>query len=293
MDYNTGIVTDNRYIKHETGYFHPESPQRLEAIYGMLEDSDMRDRFYKVEVRPAEISEIAMVHKQNYIERVAATAGISSTSLDPDTVTSADSYEAALLAAGGLMNAVDRVMDGTVKNAFAFVRPPGHHAEAGRSGGFCLFNNVAIAAEHARKKHGLKRILIADWDLHHGNGTQHSFYADPGILFFSTHQYPFYPGTGSLNEIGSGAGEGYTINVPLSRGKDDADYLRIYRRILDPVSDAFKPELVLLSAGFDICVGDTLGGMKVSEQGFVNLIRCLMNIADRCCGGRLVATLGG
>lgn len=291
--YTTGIVTDTRYIKHDPGAFHPESPQRLEALYEMLEGENMRGKYFQIEPRHAEMSELALVHRHSYIEEVAATAGMARTSLDADTVTSADSYEAALLAAGGLINAVDLVMEGTVKNAFAFVRPPGHHAEAGRSGGFCLFNNVAVAAAAARKKHGLKRILIADWDLHHGNGTQHSFYDDPGILYFSTHQYPYYPGTGSAGETGRGAGEGYTINVPLSRGRGDADYVKIFKELLEPVALAYKPELILVSVGFDICQGDTLGGMEVSVQGFANLMRVLMNIADQCCDGRLAATLEG
>jgi acetoin utilization deacetylase AcuC-like enzyme len=291
--YTTGIVTDNRYIKHDPGAFHPESPRRLEALYEMLESGNMRGKFYQIEPRLVEMSELTLIHRQSYIDEVAATAGIAHTSLDADTVTSADSYEAALLAAGGLIEAVDLVMEGTLKNAFAFVRPPGHHAEAGRSGGFCLFNNVAVAAAAARKKHGLKRILITDWDLHHGNGTQHSFYDDPGVLYFSTHQYPYYPGTGSAGEIGRGPGEGYTINVPLSRGRNDTDYVRIFKELLEPVALAYKPELMLLSAGFDICRGDTLGGMEVSVQGFAKLMRVLMNTADQCCDGRLVATLEG
>lgn len=291
--YTTGIVTDSRYIKHDPGAFHPESPQRLEALYEMLEGGNMRGKYYQIEPRHVEMSELTLIHRRPYIDEVAATAGMSRTSLDADTVTSADSYEAALLAAGGLINAVDLVMEGTIKNAFAFVRPPGHHAEAGHSGGFCLFNNVAVAAAAARRKHGLKRILLVDWDLHHGNGTQHSFYDDPGVLYFSTHQYPYYPGTGSAGEIGRGAGEGYTINVPLSRGRGDADYVKIFKDLLEPVALAYKPELVLVSVGFDICQGDTLGGMEVSVQGFANLMRVLMNIADQCCDGRLAATLEG
>ncbi len=293
MDYTTGIVVDNRYLYHDPGFGHPESPDRLLAVYAMLDEDDMRGRFLRIEPRMAETGEIAMVHSRSYIEHVASTAGVPCTVLDFDTVTSADSWDTALLAAGGLMNAVDRVMEGIVKNAFAFVRPPGHHAETGGSGGFCIFNNVAIAAEHARKKHGIKRILIVDWDLHHGNGTQHFFYEDSGVLYFSTHQSPFYPGTGSIGEMGRGEGEGYTINVPLPRGQGDADYLWIFRKLLEPTAIAYRPELVLISAGFDICRGDSLGAMNVSEHGLAGMTRVLMNIADKCCEGRLAATLEG
>lgn len=293
MGYTTGIVADRRYMDHDPGFGHPESPDRLLAIYAMLDDEEMRKRLLRIEPRLAATGEIAFVHNRSYIERVASTAGVACTALDFDTVTSEDSYEAALLAAGGLMNAVASIMSGAVKNAFAFVRPPGHHAEAGRSGGFCIFNNVAIAAAYARRKHDIKRILIVDWDLHHGNGTQHSFYDDPGILYFSTHQSPFYPGTGSISEMGRGSGEGYTVNVPLPRGQGDADYLWIFRKLLEPLALEYNPDFILVSAGFDICHGDSLGGMSVTEQGCANLTRVLMNIADRCCKGRLAATLEG
>jgi acetoin utilization deacetylase AcuC-like enzyme len=173
------------------------------------------------------------------------------------------------------------------------VRPPGHHAEADRAAGFCLFNNVAIGAMHAIKKHQMKRILVVDWDLHHGNGTQHSFYDDPRIIYFSTHQYPYYPGTGSAQEVGRGAGKGYTINVPLRTGPGDNEYVKIFRTILQPVALEFKPDMVLLSAGFDIYFKDPLGGMKVTPKGFACLARVLLDIADACCGGRFAVTLEG
>ncbi len=293
MGYSTGIVADRRYMDHDPGFGHPESPERLAAIYDMLDEADMKKRFLRIEPRKALVEELSRIHRHAYINRVAATAGMMYSALDFDTIASPDSYDAALLAAGGLMNAVDKVMDGAVRNAFAFVRPPGHHAETTASGGFCIFNNVAVAAAHARERYGLGRVLIADWDLHHGNGTQHSFYGDPGVLYFSTHQHPFYPGTGSAGELGIGPGEGYTVNVPLQRGQGDAEYLKIFKKILEPVAMSYRPDLMLVSAGFDICRGDALGGMDVTEQGFVNLTRVLMNIADRCCGGRLVFTLEG
>lgn len=289
----TGIVRDIRYLNHYMDVFHPESPERLTAIYAMLDEKDMKGKYPLIEPRLATREEIAMVHSRYYIDLVANTAGKPHTYLDPDTSTCADSYETALLAAGGFMNAVDRVVEGTVANAFAFVRPPGHHAEAGRAAGFCIFNNVAIGACHAMKKHGMKRILIVDWDLHHGNGTQHTFYEDRRVLYFSTHQYPFYPGTGGINETGRGEGLGYTINVPLRRGCGDAEYVKIFRKILKPVADAWKPEAVFLSAGFDIHHQDPIGGMRLRPRGFASLTRVLLDIAERHCGGRFVVTLEG
>ncbi|MFB3925074.1 MAG: histone deacetylase [Syntrophales bacterium] len=293
MPSKTGIVKDYRYLKHETSSFHPESPKRLEAIYKMLESPEMKGKLVEIEPRHASIDEIQLIHDPEYIELVARTANLSHSYLDPDTETSPESYETALLAAGGFCNAVDAVMKKDVRNAFAFVRPPGHHAESNRAAGFCLFNNMAIGAMYAMKNYGLKRILIVDWDLHHGNGTQHSFYEDPRVIYFSTHQYPFYPGTGSLHEIGRGKGLGFTINVPLSRGPGDAEYLKIFRTVLTPVALEFKPELVLLSAGFDIYYQDPLGGMKVTPKGFATLARALMNIAQTCCEGRFAVVLEG
>ena len=293
MSRKTGIVQDQRYVAHVAGFDHPESPERLTAIYAMLALPDMADKFIRIPARAATVDELAMVHSRSYIDLVADTAGRSFTPLDPDTATSAESFTAALLAAGGLLNAIDSVIVGEVDNAFALVRPPGHHAEDRGAMGFCLFNNVAIGALHAITRHHLQRVLIVDWDLHHGNGTQHSFYEDPRVLYFSTHQYPYYPGTGDLQENGRGAGLGYTINVPLHPGADDAVYLDIFRKILQPLALKFQPELILVSAGFDTYAQDPLGGMEVTTEGFAHLTRVLMNIADACCRGRLVMTLEG
>jgi acetoin utilization deacetylase AcuC-like enzyme len=199
----------------------------------------------------------------------------------------------ARLAAGGLMNAIDAVMAKEVDNAFAFVRPPGHHAGEGNSAGFCVFNNVAVGAMHAMKKHGMKKILIVDWDLHHGNGTQKTFYSDRRVLYFSTHQYPFYPGTGGLQETGEGQALGYTVNVPLRHGAVNGTFVSIFRSILEPIANAFKPELILVSAGFDTYYQDPLGGMRVTPDGFAAMARVLLNIADRCCSGRVVGVLEG
>lgn len=289
----TAIVKDYRYLNHETSAFHPESPKRLEAIYKMLEGADMKGKFLNVEPRLAEKSEVEMIHTSSYVRTVANTADSPHCYLDPDTETSPDSYETALLAVGGLCNAIDAVVEGKANNSFAFVRPPGHHAEADRAAGFCLFNNVAIGAMHAIRKFSMERVLIVDWDLHHGNGTQHSFYDDPRVIYFSTHQYPYYPGTGSLQETGRGKGAGYTINVPLRTGPGDNEFVKIFTDILKPVALEYRPELVLLSAGFDIYFQDPLGGMKVTPKGFACLVRILLDIAEACCQGRFAVTLEG
>jgi len=289
----TGIVLDKRYIDHRPGDFHPESPKRLETIYEMLNDADMVNKHSHVPVREVTLDELSYIHSQGYISTVAATAGKPYGFLDGDTQTSSGSYLAALLAAGGLCNAIKMVNDGDLDNAFGLVRPPGHHAEKSSGRGFCLFNNVAIGAVFAQKKLNLNRVLIADWDLHHGNGTQHSFENDPSVLYFSTHQYPYYPGSGSFNEVGEGAGEGFTVNVPLSTGYGDAEYIAIYNQILRPIALEFKPDLVLVSVGFDIYRDDPLGGMNVTPEGFAGLTRILMEVAGSTCNGKLILTLEG
>jgi acetoin utilization deacetylase AcuC-like enzyme len=289
----TGIVKDERYINHRPGAGHPESHQRLEVIYAMLEEPDMKGQFQDVPVRQAEMDELTLVHLPEYVNMVASTEGKDFTRLDPDTTTSSGSNEAALLAAGGLCQAVSMVVSGELDNAFALVRPPGHHAEADRGMGFCLFNNVAVGAKYAQKSLNLERIIIIDWDLHHGNGTQHSFEEDPSILYFSTHQYPYYPGTGSTNEVGIGEGEGFTVNVPLSMGYGDGEYAGIFEKILKPVTLEFDPDLILVSAGFDIHGNDPLGGMRVTPAGFAALTSSIMNIAKACCDGKIVFTLEG
>lgn len=289
----TGIVKDVRYLDHVMGAYHPESPQRLKAIYEMLEDPDMKGNFKDVPVRMAKREELLMIHSPDYVDILEATDGKSSTYLDPDTQTSSGSYKAALLAAGGVCEAISMVNSGELENAFALIRPPGHHAEKSKAMGFCLFNNVAIGARYAQEHLGLDRILIADWDLHHGNGTQHAFEDDPSILYFSTHQYPYYPGTGSYVEVGTGKGEGFTVNVPLSTGYGDGEFLAIFDRILRPVALEFDPDIILVSAGFDILKEDPLGGMNVTPNGFAGLTGSIIEIADACCDGKVIITLEG
>ena len=286
----TGIVKDERYLEHDMGSSHVENPQRLAYIYREL--VELKGLFEEIPPREATREEITTVHDPKYVDRIAATAGHPQVYLDPDTSTSARTYEVSLLAAGGFLAAIDAVMEG-LPSAFALVRPPGHHAERDRALGFCIFNNVAIGAHYAIAKHGLERILIADWDLHHGNGTQHAFYADDRVLYFSTHQYPFYPGTGHYTEVGEGKGKGYTVNIPLSAGWADADYANLFRHILRPICLEYEPQLILVSAGFDIYHRDPLGGMAVTEQGFARLTDIIMEMAEAVCDGRMVMTLEG
>ncbi len=288
----TGIVKDLRYMEHNMGDFHPESPKRIEAIYKMI-DEEISFPYLTIEPHAATEDEIRWVHTSSYVSAIKATSGKERVVLDPDTSTSARSYEVALLAAGGVLKAIEMILEGKIKNSFAFVRPPGHHAEATRAMGFCLFNNVAIGAEYLLKKHGQKRILIMDWDLHHGNGTQNSFYARKDVLYFSTHQFPHYPGTGHWSETGQGDGEGFTINIPLSPGKTDGDYLYIIEKLLSPITEKFQPDFILVSAGFDIYERDPLGGMKITAEGFGALAHALMRLADKHCKDRILFSLEG
>jgi acetoin utilization deacetylase AcuC-like enzyme len=289
----TAVVKDPVYLQHKNGDYHPESHHRLEVVYEMLRENELQGKFSVLAPRPATRAELELNHSPDYIDQVAATAGRDFTSLDPDTSTSPRSWEAAQMAAGGVLEAIDRVMQGEFENCFALVRPPGHHAEKGWGKGFCLFNNIAVGAHYALKQYQLERILIVDWDLHHGNGTQHSFYSDPRVLFFSTHQYPYYPGSGSVAEAGEGRGEGFTVNVPLSGGQGDGDFLEIYRVLLKPLALEFKPQLVLVSAGFDIYFDDPLGGMEVTPEGFAALTSFIMDLAHSSCEGKMVLSLEG
>jgi acetoin utilization deacetylase AcuC-like enzyme len=289
----TALIHDPRYLNHIPGIPHVETPERLEAIGAMLKEPDMAGKFLLPSPRPALFEELALVHHPDYIRRVEATAGKFLVSLDPDTQATEKSYETALLAAGGLPVLVEGLLEGRWSNGFALVRPPGHHAEAGRAMGFCLFNNVAVGAAWALNHKGLHKVLVVDWDLHHGNGTQHSFWNSNEVLYFSTHQYPYYPGTGGFGEVGDGPGKGYTVNVPLSMGHGDKEYIQIFHRLLAPVTRLFRPDLILVSAGFDTYYDDPLGGMLVTPKGFAALTRELMELSGEVCQGRLLFTLEG
>ena len=289
----TAIYRHPLFLAHDPGSDHVESAQRLAVINQVLDQPALAGLFLEPDFRPATEEELALVHDQALIRRVAATAGKSFGILDPDTRSSADSHEAACLAAGALISGVEQLMAGEIDNGFALVRPPGHHAEHDRSMGFCLFNNVAVAARYAVKKLGLKRVMIVDWDLHHGNGTQNSFYDSNKVLYLSSHQFPYYPGSGALPETGRGAGEGYTVNIPLPGYQGDDDFAAMMNEIVVPVGRAYGPELILISCGFDIYGGDPLGAMQVTAKGFAYLTRALRRLADEVCDGRLLVTLEG
>jgi acetoin utilization deacetylase AcuC-like enzyme len=241
--------------------------------------------------RAATGEQLARVHDPDYIRRISETTG-RAVALDPDTYTSPESYDVALLAAGATIDAVERVMAGTQRAAVAMVRPPGHHAERSRAMGFCLFNNVACGAAHARAL-GARRVAIVDYDVHHGNGTQHIFDADPHVLYISTHQYPYYPGTGAADEIGRDAGRGFTVNVPLEVGAVSEDYELVFARVVGPVLRQFEPDLVLVSAGFDAHEHDPLGGMRLTAESFAAMTQELRAVAEECCRGRLIAVTEG
>jgi acetoin utilization deacetylase AcuC-like enzyme len=285
------VFTSSRFADHLTPPGHPERVERFEAMQAAVHA--FRARGGQVAApRRASDAELARVHDADYVSLIRETAG-RATALDPDTVTSPESYDVAALAAGAVLSAVEHVLDsGPGTCGLAVVRPPGHHAERNRAMGFCLFNNIAIAARHARAR-GLSRVAIVDYDVHHGNGTQWSFYDDPSVLFISSHQYPFYPGTGAATDIGNGAGLGFTVNLPCVAGATDADYERMYSRVALPVLRQFKPELILVSAGFDAHEDDPLGGMRVTTPYFGHLTAALVGVAEECCQGKVVAVTEG
>ncbi len=288
----TAYVYHPLYLEHRLPG-HPERPERLQRIMDTLETEGVLSRLYPLEPTPALPAEIESVHTPDYrrlVEQVAANGGGH---LDLDTYVNDRSYEIALLAAGGVNTAVRAVLRHQVDNAFCLVRPPGHHATPDRGMGFCLFNNVAIAARLAQKEFGLERVLIVDVDVHHGNGTQDTFIRDPSVLYFSTHQYPHYPGTGHWRETGLGAGSGTTVNVPLPAGVGDQGFAHVFRYVLQPVAHRFQPELILVSVGFDAHWGDQLAFLQLSLTGYAHLARHLFALAQELCDGRLIFVLEG
>jgi acetoin utilization deacetylase AcuC-like enzyme len=258
-----------------------------------LKNEGTTDKLVSLNAQAASIDQVARVHSPSYISDIESFVKRGGGYLDGDTVASPSSYEAALYAAGGLIAAVDAVMSGDVTYSFALVRPPGHHAVRSAAMGFCIFNNIAVAARDAMAKHGIERVMIVDFDVHHGNGTQDAFYGDSNVLYFSTHQYPFYPGSGAVDETGSGDGEGYTVNVPMPGGCGDAEYVRAFEEVLIPVSERFKPQLILVSAGYDAHWADSIAGMQVSAPGYTKMATMLKKLADELCNGRLVFALEG
>lgn len=287
-----GLVHDPLFQEHDPGSYHCESPLRLAALERALAGWPGRKQMQTIPLRPATEEEIVRIHNPDYFQVIASTQG-RSVRMDPDTSTSPLSFEAALKAAGSLIDLADAALIGDVSHGMALVRPPGHHAMHQRAMGFCLFNNVAVAAAHLVAARGLERILLVDWDVHHGNGTEDSFYEDPRVLYFSIHQSPFYPGTGQVQALGKGPGEGYNLNVPLSARHDDFHYVRIFEDLLAPVARQYKPQFILVSAGFDGHDEDPLGGMRITDQGFAAMARVLGEISQEFCPGKVVMTLEG
>ncbi len=292
----TGYVYDDRYLWHDPGAFHVERPERLQAIQKRLVETGLINQVVLIEPFPAPLEWITTLHDPGYIERFRRACEKGVPILDTgDCGICPKSFEVALLAVGGVLAAADAVMAGTVKNAFCALRPPGHHAERNRAMGFCFFNNIALGARYLQKHHGLKKVAIVDWDVHHGNGTQHLFETDPTVLYISLHQDPYtlYPGTGKSSEIGLGAGQGATLNLPLPPGSTDEDYRRVLETRVLPALRAFAPEFLLISAGFDAHADDPLANMQLTEQGYRTMGSLLAAFAQEACQGRLITVLEG
>jgi acetoin utilization deacetylase AcuC-like enzyme len=284
------VIASERFAEHQTPPGHPESPERA-AVMDIVAN-EWRGRRGEI-VAPREVTreQLARVHDEAYLDRIAATSG-RAVALDPDTYTSPETAEIARLSAGAMVQAVERVMGSAGSRAFAMVRPPGHHAERDRAMGFCFYNNVAVAAAHALAI-GAGRVAIVDYDVHHGNGTQHMFGRRADVLYVSTHQYPYYPGTGAATEIGEGAGRGFTVNLPLEAGATGDDYRVTFDEVILPVLRQFAPDLLLISAGFDAHERDPLGGMRLTTQVFQAMTAALRRVADECCKGRIAAVTEG
>jgi acetoin utilization deacetylase AcuC-like enzyme len=287
-----GLVYDPVYLEHDTGA-HVENSQRLITTISRLEETGLKDKLTLLPPRAATVDELASVHAPEYISRIKNQSEKGGGWLDPDTVTSPGSYNAALYAAGGAITALEAVMNRQVNSSFALVRPPGHHATCWQAMGFCLFNNIAVAAKYAMANFDISKILIIDFDVHHGNGTQDTFYADRHVLYFSTHEYPFYPGTGSIDETGVRDGEGFTVNVPLLAGWGDDEYQTVFEDVLAPIAKRYEPQLMMVSAGYDAHWADNLASMQLSVSGFARLVEIIKTLAEMLCQGRMVFVLEG
>lgn len=292
----TGFVYDDRYLLHDTGGFHPESPERLKAICNRLRDSGMLDKLTLVAAEKANQRWIESIHNIHYIMRFdeACISGFDEFE-HPDNAICRDTYDIAFLAVGGVLKAIDMVMKGELDNAFCAVRPPGHHAEVDKPMGFCYFNNVAIGARYVQKEYGINRVAIIDFDVHHGNGTQHIFDQDPTVFYYSIHEHPSfaYPGTGREFEVGIGEGDGCTVNSPVLPGRGDDEYRRLVMQDLVPAMKKFKPEFIILSAGFDAHQSDMMSGTNLSTDGYDFVSEVIMNLVNRFTGGRVVSVLEG
>ncbi len=287
-----GLVIDELFVKHINSFDHPESPDRVYIINDMLNETGLINHLTFLEPRDAKKEDIIRVHTESYFQRIEKTKGKEKVFLDQDTSTNAFSFDSAIRASGGVLQSIDNIIENNIDTSFCIERPPGHHAEADRSMGFCLFNHAAVGAGYLRSK-GYERVMILDWDVHHGNGTQHIFEDSKNVLFFSTHQFPFYPGTGSLQEIGINDGVGYTVNVPIDIGMGDNEYIKIFNEILVPITSQYKPQFIIVSAGFDSFVDDPLGGMTVTTSGFSKLAEIVMDLSNQFCDSKLLLILEG
>jgi acetoin utilization deacetylase AcuC-like enzyme len=289
---SVGFVYDPIFLEHDTGD-HPENPRRMLAAMALLESSGVLARLTRIDARVATPAELALAHDAAYVAAVERVARDGGGWVDPDTLITPRSYDVAARAVGGTLAAVDAVMRGDVASAFCLVRPPGHHATPDQAMGFCIFNHIAVAARYARTAHGLDRVAIVDFDVHHGNGTQDIFYADPAVLYISTHEYPFYPGTGAASETGEGEGGGATINIPMPHGSGDAEYRRAFEEVVVPALHRFRPQLILVSAGYDAHFADEIAYQQLSVDGYGALVSMTKAAADVLSDGRIVAALEG
>jgi acetoin utilization deacetylase AcuC-like enzyme len=289
----TGFVYHPDYMKHNPGEWHPETPDRLPAIINGIKNAQLWEKLVHLDPVAAKIEHILYVHDKDYVEALQEFCKRGGGLLDTDTSVSSESFDVALLAVGGVIKAIDAVMSGEVDNAFAAVRPPGHHAFPDRGKGFCLFNNVAIGVRYLQKEYGLDRILVVDWDLHHGDGTHYFFYDDPSVFYFSIHQYPFYPGTGGAYETGKGKGVGYTLNVPVPFGTGVQEYLVTFQDKLKPTALRFNPEFIIISAGFDAHKNDPLSGISLTSEAYGQFTDVIQEIAHQTCEGKIVSVLEG
>ena len=287
----TGICTHPIFLEHDTGLHHPESSQRLESIYKILKEKSYYNDLLQVSPIHAKEEDITRIHSIAHYNNILHRKGKSGY-LDGDTPYSEKSVEAALMAAGAGITLADKILEGECKNGMLLLRPPGHHAEPENAMGFCIFNNIAITAKYLQNK-GLKKILILDWDVHHGNGTEDSFYEDDSVYFISTHQYPFYPGTGKASDTGEGKGRGYNLNLPFARGSSDQDYLKIFGEKILPAIESFEPEFILISAGFDAHKRDPLAGIELSTTAYEKFTSMICKTANEICSGRILSFLEG
>jgi acetoin utilization deacetylase AcuC-like enzyme len=290
---SVSLISDSAYLKHVTGV-HPENAHRLEAIFRAIQsDEPLSKHLLHVAPMPAHNEDIVRCHREDLIHHLESLCERGETYVDEDTRISPFSFEVARLAAGAAVTAVDAVMAEEGGRAFCVIRPPGHHATIANAMGFCLFNNAAIGARYAQSKYGVENVLIIDWDVHHGNGTQEIFWTDPSVFYFSTHQYPYYPGTGSADERGGGKGEGTTLNVPLSPGTPAREHRQAFTDALRQIEGRFRPDLVIISAGFDSRRGDPLGGLMLEDADFSEMTKEVLRIADKHASGRVIGLLEG